>query len=489
MGFKALFGLAVIPAAMLGGLVIACLSRRMRDLFFVCLVFFSPMIERMDVNFVSREWYRGTSRGFEFSLLDILSFGLLFSSLLAPRRGETRAYWPGSLGFMLLLLAYACFNVAISDPRLFGLFELFKMARGLVVFLAVAFYIRSERELRLMLWTLACLVCYEGLLALQQRYMYGIHRVPGTIDDSNSLSVFMCTTAPVFVAVITSRLPLLLKGISAAAIALACVGVILTISRAGVVIVALVLLGTALCTMSWRLSLKKILILLLIVAGAAGMLGKSWKTLKERFQSSSLKEEYENKKNLGRGYYIRIARAIVHEEWFGVGLNNWSYWVSNRYGPKLGYRFVPYRGTDTEPSDKIPATSNVDEAQAAPAHSLAALTAGELGIPGLALFALLWLRWFTMGASFLWRRTPDPKRRIAVGILFGLCGMFLQSLTEWVFRQSPLYYVFHVLLGTLAALCYHRKRTLLQARSAQAAPAPIPAEVWAPPLSHAPLSP
>jgi hypothetical protein len=40
-------------------------------------------------------------------------------------------------------------------------------------------------------------------------------------------------------------------------------------------------------------------------------------------------------------------------------------------------------------------------AQAAPAHSLAALTVGELGIPGLVLLTVLWLRWFQMGSSFL----------------------------------------------------------------------------------------
>jgi hypothetical protein len=181
--------------------------------------------------------------------------------------------------------------------------------------------------------------------------------------------------------------------------------------------------------------------------------------LSERFQSSTLEQEYGNHHNLGRGYYIRVAEAIVGDHWFGIGLNNWSYWVSDNYGPKLGYRFVRYKGTDKEPSTVIPSGSNVDEAQAAPAHCLAALTAGELGIPGLFLLALLWLRWFQMAAGFLWKRTPDPMRRLAVGIFFGFGGIFLQSLTEWVFRQSPIYYVFHVLLGTLASLCYMKRQT------------------------------
>jgi len=278
-------------------------------------------------------------------------------------------------------------------------------------------------------------------------------------------------TAPVLVAAFNSRLPAITKGLCAAGIALASVAEILTISRAGVIILALTLLGATLATVSFRITPKKIAICLLVVVGAGGLAAKSWSTLKGRFQSSTLEEEYGNHHNLGRGYYLRVAQAMVAEHWLGVGLNNWSYWASDEYGPKLGYRFVPYKGTDKEPSDVIPPGSNVDEAQAAPAHCLAALTAGELGVPGLFFFVWLWLRWFQMGASFLWKRTPDPMRRLGIGIFFGFIGIFLQSLTEWVFRQSPIYYVFHVLLGALAALYYLKKKARREA-SEQLEPAP-----------------
>lgn len=451
---KDLIGLVLMLVGLGGGIICACISQRVRDWFFLGMVFLAPMTEDFDINFVSRDFYRGTTRGFEFSIVDILSISLLAAALLVPRRGQSRIYWPGSLGFMLLLFVYACFNVGVSDPKLFGLFEISKMVRGITIFLAVAFYLRSERELRLLILILAAVVCYEGLLALKQRYCYGIHRVWGTIDDSNSLSVFFCTTAPVLAAALAARLPRVHKALAAAAVTLACVGVILTISRTGVMTMGIVLLGTALATVSLRLTGRKLAVSLLVLLAAGGLVGKSWKTLKTRFEESSLKAEYGSKRSLGRGYYLRIAEAIAEDRWLGVGLNNWSWWVSNRYGPRLGYRFVPYRSLDKDPSTIVPPDSNVDMAQAAPAHNLAALTVGELGIPGLFLFALLWIRWFQMGAGFLWKRTPEPMRRIGVGLFFALLGMFLHSLTEWVFRQSPIYYVIHILLGALASLCY-----------------------------------
>jgi hypothetical protein len=478
---KDFIGLVLAAIGVLSGVAVLSAWRRGRDFAFVAMLVLAPMTEDYDINFVSRDFYRGTTRGFEFSLVDILSISLLLSGLLVPRRGQSRGYWPASFGFMLIFFLYACFNVAIADPRLFGLFELSKMVRGLVIFLAVAFFVRGERELRLFLIGLGLVVSYEGLLALKQRYLYGIHRVPGSVDDSNSLSVFFCSTAAIFVAAINSRIPKWLKGLSAAAIALACVGVILTISRMGVIIIGTVLVAATVATISYRITARKIIIGMLVVVAAIGAGAKSWKTLQSRFKDTNLAQEYGNNRTLGRGYYIRVAEAIATDQMFGVGLNNWSYWVSEKYGPRLGYRFVHYKGTDVEPSTVIPPESNVDEAQAAPAHSLAALTAGELGIPGLILFALLWMRWFQMALSFLWPRTADPLRRIGVGLFFALCGIFLQSLTEWVFRHSPIYYVININLGVLASLYYLKKQAKrAAAEEHQEEPVPEMAHEFAP---------
>ena len=441
----------------MGGILLTSLSYRIRDLVFFLMVTLSPVTEYIDVNFVSRDWYRGTTCGYEVSFVDVLSLSLLASSFIRPRRGEKRWFWPASLGFMILFFLYAALCVGMSDPKIFGLFELSKMVRGLVMFVATALYLRSERELRLFLFALGGVVCFQAFMALQQRYLHGVNRIYGTLDDSNSVSMFLCTTAPVCVAMLTSKLPAYLKALAAMAVPLAFVGVILTISRAGLVDIMLMLFATAVATISYRITFRKVLITFLVVAGLGGALAKSWKTVGARFESDSLKNEYGKKHEQNRGYYIRIAAAIADDSFFGVGLNNWSFWVSNRYGPKLGFHFVPYPDTVHKPSQIVPPGRNIDDPQAAPAHSLPALTAGEMGIGGLVLFAILWLRWLLMGASFLWPRTPDPMHRISVGIFFGMCGTLFQSMTEWVFHQTPIFFMFHIMLGVLASLCYLRK--------------------------------
>src|SRR3979409_1466704 len=136
METKDLVGLILIPIALVSGTIILSLSERLRNAAFFFMVAAFVISDKLDINFLSRQWYRGTTRGIEFSFVDVLAFSLLASLLLVPRPGQKRFYWPASLGFMLLYLGYECFSVAVSDPKLFGLFEASITIRAMVVFLA-----------------------------------------------------------------------------------------------------------------------------------------------------------------------------------------------------------------------------------------------------------------------------------------------------------------------------------------------------------------
>jgi hypothetical protein len=258
-------------------------------------------------------------------------------------------------------------------------------------------------------------------------------------------------------------LPRWLRWFSAAALAAATVSIVLTISRAGIPIFALVTLGATAFSISWRITLKKVAVAALICLVTSGLLFKSWHLLADRFGQASLEQEFLDENSQGRGMYLRQARAIVEDRFFGVGLNNWSYWISKKYGATLGERYEDYDDIEYSPSKEILPSINY----AAPAHNLGALTIGELGWPGLIIFMALWWRWLQMGSSFLWRRSPEALHRLGVGLFFGTGGVFLQSLTEWVYRQTQVMFAVHVLLGALASLYYLKRRTRRRALQPQ----------------------
>lgn len=456
-----MFGLAVFAIA-LPACILACCSWRVRDVAFFGMIALLPLIEKLGINFDTHFWYRGTTRGFEFSIVDVLAIGVLAGSLLRPRPGEQRWFWPASFGLILFFFAFTCINVGYSDPKIFGLFELSKMVRGIVFFLAAAMFVRSNRELTILVLALCADAMFEGALGIKQKFG-GNYRVPGTLDDPNSLSMYLCTIAPIFVAAANSNLPRLVRQCCVVALLAASCGVVLTVSRAGIPIFAFVVFGTALMCVSWRITIKKIYVAFFLTLCLGGLFYKASDMIKSRWSGDSFRSEYYGTSGMdSRGYYLRLMAAIERDNFWGIGLNNWSYWVSKKYSKDVR----PYEPDNDY--DQLPPTDNDirqvirNNHYAAPAHCLAALTVGELGVPGFVIFGLLWLRWFQIGFRFLWPRMSEATSRMGVGIFFGTCGIFLQSITEWVFRQTNIFLTFNILLGTLAALYWLRKQNRMR---------------------------
>jgi len=450
--------LALIPFLTVAGAVAATWSQRVRDVFFFAMVSLAVFAERMDVNFFSEAWYRGTSRGIQVTLLEILAAGLVIGCWLDRRGEERRWFWPASLGMMLLYLVYAGVSVVVSEPKIFGVFELSKMLGSILVFLAAAAYVRTKREWTLLLVALGCAVGFEGLWAVKQYFITRLDRVAGTLDHANSLSLYFCMTVPPLVAAAFAGWSRQLRWFCTVAAALGAVGLLLTFSRAGIPVLAVVVLGTIVTCASWQLTAGRIAVRAVLVLCAFALVAATWPKIEERYASATLEEEYFDPTIDGRGIYLRLAEMIAADHFFGVGLNNWSYHVSRTYGPRLGFRFVDY-----DYLVSIYGTSDpllfANSYLAAPAHNLAALTLGELGVPGLVLFGLLWLRWFWMGAAFLRLPRAEPMRVMGVGLFFSVCGIFGQSLTEWVYRQTPILFTFYLLLGALASLTAVRRRS------------------------------
>lgn len=450
-----MIALGLIPVATVVAAIGAACSRRVRALFFFLMVTLSVVSERLDVNFFSEAWYRGTTRGIQVTVVEMLAVGLLFGTW-ASRSETKRLYWPGSFGLMFAFLLYCCLSVMCSQPKIFGLFELSKMLAALLVFLATAQYVRSRREWTLLIVALGCVVGFEGLWAVKQHFAMHLERAAGTLDHANSLSMYFCVSTPPLIAVACSGWSKKLKFFCGLASGLAAIGLLLTFSRAGIPVFAAAVVGTMLACASWRLSTRMIVLRLAILAGVAALVAASWGEMERRYSEATLEEEYFDPSINGRGVYLRLSEAIAKDHFFGVGLNNWSYYVSRTYGPRLGYRFVDYDyliKVYGSADDKLFANSYL----AAPAHNLGALTLGELGIPGFLLFTLIWLRWVSMGVPFIVMPRSEPMRVMGVGLLFSIFGIFGQSFTEWVYRQTPILMTFYILLGALAALAHLRR--------------------------------
>ncbi len=465
--------LLLIPVLGVAFSVLACWWQRARDTLFVLMVTLAVWAERLDVNFFSEAWYRGTTRGIQVCLLHIFAGALLVGCLVGRRDEGRRWFWPKSLGVMLLYFFYAAVTVIASEQKLFGAFELSKMLGAILVFVSSAIYLRSRREWTILLYALGATVAFEGAWAIKQKLITRLDRVAGTLDHANSLSMYLCLTAPPLVAAAYAGWTVALRRFCGVCAVLAAVGLLLTVSRAGIPVFTFAVLGTLIACASWKLSTKMIVQRLALAAAGVALVAALWAPITRRYAEASLQEEYLDVHVDGRGIYLRLAKNIASEHFFGIGLNSWSYQVSRTYGPQLGFNFEDYDylvsvyGTDD--IEKVFGDSYL----AAPAHNLAALTLGELGIPGLLIFLFMWARWFSLGLPFFFDPRSDPNRMLGVGLFFSVCGIFGQSVTEWVFRQTPILLTCQILLGALASLAAVRYSEKKAKRAAAVAVVPI----------------
>lgn len=437
------------------GIMLSLYSRWFLNFVFMAMVFGTCQPETLfglptDINFLSREWYRGSTRGIEVSYLDLLALILLFSSLAVRRRERRPMYWPPLLLCMLAFFFWALLDLAfISDPKIFGVFELTKVARGILLFLAVVAYVRSPKELYCFLYAVIAAVGYETWICLVHRYFYGLVRIRGTFPHPNSLSMYSLQTVPIFIAAIFSNgISTRLRAICIVAYTAAAGCVLLSISRTGfAVLVLLSGLSFALCT-SFRLSPRNIGLALLGLLIGGLMVAKAWDSVMSRLGGFNFDQEYLSEEG-DRGSYFRQATPIMNDYGlFGLGLNNWSYWVSNRYAAQTGYQMDHYPSLYAAPERKQ---------QAPPAHNLYLLTAAELGWPGLLLLLALFARCLYLAARGLRSTASDWPGRLRIGVFLGLCAMMMQSWTEWEFRQTPMFFLGHISMGIMVVLYVHTR--------------------------------
>ena len=205
-----------------------------------------------------------------------------------------------------------------------------------------------------------------------------------------------------------------------------------------------------------RIGGREILTVLPLALCGVVALAMAMDTIMSRMDETDLEAEYAGAENEGRGVYIRLCQLAVKDYPLGVGLNNWSYRMTNNYAHRIGLNYHRYRGTDIIPPQYT--LPNMDAPQAAPAHNLFVLVLGELGWPGLVLFVLIWFRFMFMSLGFAFSGRGDLATRFATGVFGALMALTIQGITEWEYRQTPIFLLYHALMGMLVAVAHMRKQ-------------------------------
>jgi O-antigen ligase len=414
---------------------------RFRQFLFIAMIWCTAEPDLVSINFLSREFYRAMTRGIEISLADICALSLAFYFILDKAKKVRRI--PPLLFLFVLYLAVACTSWILAAPnlsvpdaatyipypefetKLYPLFELSKMFRGIIIFWVVYQFCLEEKNIPVVVLALGFTTAFLTYIVIFDRYVLGINRVKATLGHPNTLATYMAMMGTFLFAFSVAARQWFRSFLILMPVGFAGVCVIMTISRGGLMALALGMALVFSMLIIRNVSVKNGVLIFLGVLFATGMLGYAANTLMHRFfgeQDAEADLEY-------RGKYNSEAKLMATEHLFGIGPGNFSAWSWNGYA-------------ETVDPDLPPGT---------PPHNLWFLTLGEMGWPGLICFALLWLRFYQIVLPFcLLGKSGYFHTAVVAGTCATLAG-HLQNALQLGFRQSPLFFLNHVFLAVALA--------------------------------------
>ncbi len=408
---------AVFAAAAIGMIPLAfllCLNMRLTKHAFWCMVAAMCLYQQTAINFFSNEFYPGTARGMEVSLIYLLAFAILAAVKL---RGRKIGIFKDTGVRLYMLYFLLCLpSLTQADDLLISWFEIWKMSMIFLFYCAVRAYLAATDDVKTVLKALAIFTIANALLTAKAHYS-GVYQPGGVFPHRNGMAMGMLLLGPVFFAGYVSHgLSTRFGKLCAIAFCAAGISTMWSYSRGAMAMVPVAYgLSAIACLAEKKRTARKVFRILPIVMVALIGLAAMLPRIIERFAEAP-KASGDTRVELAHCAFEMISDKPLT----GVGINNWSlnmepsHPYQERAGEAVG-RDLNYRGI---------------------VETVYLLVAAECGLPAL-LAMLAWFVWYWFLCIGLARRLRGSAWRfVPAGLLGALTANYMQSVLEWVLRQQ-----------------------------------------------------
>ncbi|MGK0176251.1 MAG: hypothetical protein ACI91V_000110 [Lentimonas sp.] len=412
-------------------------DRRREDFTVYMLMFLLGMHIDITVLMIgSIEWYRGVTKGYEFTMMEIVSVSLIFATLFNSKRKLI----PLPLGTLLWFLYVGASSLSIiSALNLnYAFMSILKHAKVWLIVLAIGNYVRTRREVHVVLTGLSVMLIYQFLVVAKMKWIDGFYQVRGLFEHQNPLAMFTYMAALPILAVAMSPATQKARGIFYF-ITFACSGIIIiaSLSRAALVFFAL---GTAAVVAAGfldRVSIRRILLVILMAIGSTLVLAATLETIVARFNDEGNEASGETR------VVLNVAsKAMLEANPLGVGWNN--------FGKAINH---PYRYGNVIDNWNRDRGQNVDYDYAKGiVESHYWLLKAENGWPGYLSYMLFIIVVTAWTIPLIVLRRGSLEAAIAMGILVGFMITYVHSGLERVLTQTKNIALWMTYIGLLGAL-------------------------------------
>ena len=395
------------------------------------------------INFFSNEWYRGTSRGMEVSVIYLFAAAMLITAAIKRRLPKLVPSVGAALFVVYFLLCLPSWSTA--ESKLFAWMEIWKMIMLYMTYLSVRAYLGLTDDVKSLMKGLAVFAVFNFLLIVKDHFS-GVYQPHGVFPHQNGLAMGMHLFANLFFACFLARGwrgPLL--NTFAFIAASACI--VRTYSRGALAMIPPSFAVTFALMFFAGLDVPKRRVFMRILPIAAvGFIGLAamLPRIIERFESAP-----EASKNTRLELALCAKEMIDDEPWRGVGINNWGIKINPPY--EYAERAGRNPNRDEEFRDGIVETVYL-------------LVGAECGIPALAAM-LVWFFYYLLIACRLVKKLKGtPYAAIPAGLAGGLVACYLQSCLEWVLRQQMNLILLMIFFAVLDHLNKNAARIAAEAR-------------------------
>lgn len=398
----------------------------------------------------SIELYRGHTKGFEFSLIEVLAIALLVAAAQTRQQQRpTPPLIPGGTWLYLFWCALMTISIFAAYNQLYVWMGVHKFTKIVLLFIAGFHFLRDETDLTWLARTMSGMVILMALVCLKMRLLDGGFRTTGWFEHQNPMAMWAYFAAlPSFALGLRRETPprdalLYLGGAGAAGLC-----ALLSVSRGALAAFAL---GCALVMALALLRGASPRLIGVSVAAALAAVVVASTMMKSVFDRMAQEKERASSEVDLRVVMIDQAKAMLHDSSIGIGWNN--YGIANsrplgRYSEIL------------EEWDASRGFAVIEDFYYANplTESYYWLLLGENGYPGFygcLLFFAATLYWAARSALANWR---DPRGWFAGGVFVVLSLHYLHSSVERVLSQTKNLSLLLLIVGVVARMDWDRRQ-------------------------------
>ncbi len=411
------------------GYTLALKYPRIEKVIFFLMIFFTVKME--DINFVSRETFRLTSKGFEIGLVDISTF-IIFLIVL-NRKHRFRLHAPPGTYIYLTYVLFSAISIINAAVPLFSMFELWKMLRMYMYFFVVYNYVNDFEQFQDFMKGLAAIVIYIFYEVMKQKYIEGMFQSSGPFPHQNSLVMYTIILGSFVFAYLLNKKDLkpLHFTIWLMIFGMASVTVISALSRAGLVLFAFAILAILAVSFFSGVTEKKVWISVLLLLCSLAMMAKAWNSIQERFRTAP-EESATTRVDLAIA-----AIKMVKDKPLGIGLNNFGIKINPPW--QYSSHIEMHDAEDEDEKNGL-------------VETIYLMIAAECGWHTLAIYFLFIFYFYFLNLKNYFRYKNSDYQYFTIALIGGLLAIYIESGLEWVLKQTNNYYQLMLVFALIAVM-------------------------------------